>query len=210
MFGGSYFFWQEIEAYSTFSLFTPDSKLKTEATVFSSDCRFWSSQLFVDTADGARMALAEANHREEPETVDWRQLEFPATTNRNPRFFRADPDHEDMVKDQQVRRLVKLRKNEKTLTMAAARAGLSRKTARKYLKSGTLPSQCQPERYWSPNETRSHRSRCSNSSRKRPSTSVRPRIVPPISRSLPPSSRQARKRPNTPWQSFASCSRCRS
>ena len=53
-----------------------------------------------------------------------------------------------MVKDQQVRRLVKLRKNEKTLTMAAARAGLSRKTARKYLKSGKLPSQCQPERYW--------------------------------------------------------------
>ena len=80
--------------------------------------------------------------------ADWRQLEFPATTNRNPRFFRADPDHEDMVKDQQVRRLVKLKKNEKTLTMAAARAGLSRKTARKYLKSGKLPSQCQPERYW--------------------------------------------------------------
>ena len=53
-----------------------------------------------------------------------------------------------MVKNQQVRRLVKLRKNEKTLTMAAARAGLSRKTARKYLKSGKLPSQCQPERYW--------------------------------------------------------------
>ncbi len=41
-----------------------------------------------------------------------------------------------------------MRKNEKTLTMAAARAGLSRKTARKYLKSGKLPSQCQPERYW--------------------------------------------------------------
>ncbi len=47
-----------------------------------------------------------------------------------------------------MRRLVKLRKNEKTLTMVAARAGLSRKTARKYLKSGKLPSQCQPERYW--------------------------------------------------------------
>ena len=47
-----------------------------------------------------------------------------------------------------MRRLVKLRKNEKTLTMAAAKAGLSRKTARKYLKSGKLPSQCQPERYW--------------------------------------------------------------
>ena len=81
-------------------------------------------------------------------TADWRQLEFPATTNGIPRFFRADPDHEGMVKDQQVRRLVKLKKNEKTLTMAAAKAGLSRKTARKYLKSGKLPSQCQPERYW--------------------------------------------------------------
>ena len=80
--------------------------------------------------------------------VDWRQLEFPATTNGIPRFFRADPDHEGMVKDQQVRRLVKLKKNEKTLTMAAAKAGMSRKTARKYLKSGKLPSQCQPERYW--------------------------------------------------------------
>ena len=71
LFGGSFFSWQEIEAYSTFSLFTPDSKLKTEATVFSSDCRFWSSELFVDTADGARMALAVANHREEPETLKW-------------------------------------------------------------------------------------------------------------------------------------------
>ncbi len=81
-------------------------------------------------------------------TCDWRQLEFPATTNGIPRFFRADPDHEGMVKDQQVRRLVKLKKNEKTLTMAAAKAGMSRKTARKYLKSGKLPSQCQPERYW--------------------------------------------------------------
>ena len=80
--------------------------------------------------------------------ADWRQLEFPTTTNRIPHFFRADPDHEGMVKDQQVRRLVKLQKNEKTLTMAAAKAGLSRKTARKYLKSGKLPSQSQPERYW--------------------------------------------------------------
>ncbi len=43
---------------------------------------------------------------------------------------------------------MKLRKKEKTLTMAAAKAGLWRKTARKYLKSGNLPSQCQPERYW--------------------------------------------------------------
>ena len=44
-----------------------------------------------------------------------------------------------------MRRLVKLKKNEKTLTMAAAKAGMSRKTARKYLKSGKLPSQCQPD-----------------------------------------------------------------
>ena len=45
-----------------------------------------------------------------------------------------------MVKDQQVRRLVKLKKNQKTLTMAAAKAGMSRKTARKYLKSGKRAS----------------------------------------------------------------------
>ena len=65
--------------------------------------------------------------------IDWRRSEFSTATNRIPRFFRADPDHEGMVKDQQVRRLVKLKKNEKTLTMAAAKARLSRKTARKYL-----------------------------------------------------------------------------
>ena len=70
LFGGTLFTWQEVEAYSTFALFSPDSELKTEATVFSSDCRFWFSQLFVDTTDGARLALAVANHREEPETVE--------------------------------------------------------------------------------------------------------------------------------------------
>ena len=37
-----------------------------------------------------------------------------------------------------------MKKNEKTLTMAAAKAGMSRKTARKYLKSGKLSRQSQP------------------------------------------------------------------
>lgn len=53
-----------------------------------------------------------------------------------------------MVTDQQIRRLKKLRKKEKTLTMAAAKAGIARKTARKYLRSGKLPSECRPERSW--------------------------------------------------------------
>ena len=33
--------------------------------------------------------------------TDWRQLEFPRDDKWNSRFFRADPDHEGMVKDQQ-------------------------------------------------------------------------------------------------------------
>lgn len=41
-----------------------------------------------------------------------------------------------------------MRKKEKTLTMAAAKAGITRKTARKYLELGRLPSECQPERTW--------------------------------------------------------------
>ena len=43
---------------------------------------------------------------------------------------------------------MKLRKKEKTLTMAAAKAGMARNTARKYLKSGKLPSESWPERSW--------------------------------------------------------------
>ena len=43
---------------------------------------------------------------------------------------------------------MKLRKKEKTLTMVAAKAGMARNTARKYLKSGKLPSECRPERTW--------------------------------------------------------------
>ncbi len=53
-----------------------------------------------------------------------------------------------MVNDEQVRRLLKLRKREKTLATAAAKAGMDEKTARKWLGSGKLPSQCKIERSW--------------------------------------------------------------
>ncbi len=47
-----------------------------------------------------------------------------------------------MVTDNQVRILMKLINQEKLLKTAAAKAGMSEKTARKYRKSGKLPSQC--------------------------------------------------------------------
>jgi len=53
-----------------------------------------------------------------------------------------------MVTDQQVRRLMKLKKTEKTLASAAAKAGMDEKTARKWLRSGKLPSQRKVERHW--------------------------------------------------------------
>ena len=53
-----------------------------------------------------------------------------------------------MIKDQQVRRLFKLYQQEKHLAKAASKAGMSENTARKYLKSGTMPSQKRTERYW--------------------------------------------------------------
>jgi len=45
-----------------------------------------------------------------------------------------------MVKDNQVRILMKLINKESLLKTAAAKAGMSEKTARKYRKSGKLPS----------------------------------------------------------------------
>ena len=81
-------------------------------------------------------------------------------TTRMPGFIRAKADHAGMVNDEQVRRLVKLRKTEKTLATAAAKAGMddslprtnpgnrqryvrrNEKTARKWLGSERLPSQC--------------------------------------------------------------------
>jgi Mu transposase, C-terminal domain len=53
-----------------------------------------------------------------------------------------------MVTDQQVRRLLKLTQTEKTQAIAAAKAGMDRKTARKYLRSGKLPSERVSARTW--------------------------------------------------------------
>lgn len=53
-----------------------------------------------------------------------------------------------MVTDSQVRMLMKLVNQEQLLKTAAAKAGMSEKTARKYRKSGTLPSQCKVIHDW--------------------------------------------------------------
>ena len=53
-----------------------------------------------------------------------------------------------MVTDNQVRMLMKLINQEKLLKTAAAKAGMSEKTARKYRKSGKLPSQCKVIHDW--------------------------------------------------------------
>ncbi|MFC2146086.1 DUF1016 N-terminal domain-containing protein [Acidobacteriota bacterium] len=53
-----------------------------------------------------------------------------------------------MVTDQQVRRLMMLINKEKTLAIAASKAGMDAKTARKYIKLGKLPSQVKPEHTW--------------------------------------------------------------
>jgi hypothetical protein len=53
-----------------------------------------------------------------------------------------------MVTDQQMRRLMKLRKTEKTLATAASKAGMDEKTARNWVRLGKLPSQCQQKREW--------------------------------------------------------------
>jgi len=48
-----------------------------------------------------------------------------------------------MVTDEQARRLFAMKNKIKYLYQLADKAGMSTKTARKYLKSGKLPSQCQ-------------------------------------------------------------------
>jgi hypothetical protein len=53
-----------------------------------------------------------------------------------------------MVTDAQVRRLKRLSKTEKTQELAAAKAGMDVKTARKYQANGRLPSENIPERTW--------------------------------------------------------------
>ncbi len=53
-----------------------------------------------------------------------------------------------MVTDQQVRKLMKLTQTEKTKAIAAAKAGMDEKTARKYRRLGQLPSQLKKPRWW--------------------------------------------------------------
>lgn len=53
-----------------------------------------------------------------------------------------------MVTDQQVRRLFKLMQTESTQAIAAAKAGMDEKTARKYLTAGKLPSALKQEHTW--------------------------------------------------------------
>lgn len=53
-----------------------------------------------------------------------------------------------MVTDQQVRRLFKLMQTEATGYIAAAKAGMDEKTARKYLKAGRLPSELMTQHTW--------------------------------------------------------------
>ena len=53
-----------------------------------------------------------------------------------------------MVTDQQVRRLFMLNKKVKSRSIAAAKAGMDPKTARKYLRNGKLPSQIKSRHGW--------------------------------------------------------------
>ena len=53
-----------------------------------------------------------------------------------------------MVTDKQVRRLFAMKNKYQYLYQAADAAGMSNKTARKYLKSGVLPSQCRAVHDW--------------------------------------------------------------
>lgn len=53
-----------------------------------------------------------------------------------------------MVTDHQVRRLLSLTHTQPTLALAAAKAGMDEKTARKYRRLGKLPSQCHVEHNW--------------------------------------------------------------
>lgn len=53
-----------------------------------------------------------------------------------------------MVTDQQVRKLMKLIQTERTYALAASKAGMDEKTARKYRRLGMLPSQCRKEHTW--------------------------------------------------------------
>lgn len=57
-----------------------------------------------------------------------------------------------MVTNNQVRRLMKLIQSEKTLTLAAAKAGMDEKTARRYRKLRKLPSEVKMDHTWQTRE----------------------------------------------------------
>ena len=50
-----------------------------------------------------------------------------------------------MITDQQARKLMKLVKTEESVSTAAAKAGMCEKTARRYVRSGKLPSEARTE-----------------------------------------------------------------
>jgi hypothetical protein len=54
----------------------------------------------------------------------------------------------EMITDQQIRRLYKLMQTEKTKAIAATKAVMDEKTARKYIKAGMLPSDLKKVREW--------------------------------------------------------------
>ena len=58
-----------------------------------------------------------------------------------------------MVTDQQVRRLFKLIQSEKNFGIAAMKAGMDEKTARKYREMGKLPSELNQEHNWRTNSS---------------------------------------------------------
>ena len=53
-----------------------------------------------------------------------------------------------MITDEQVRRLMKRLQTDESLAVAAAKAGMDEKTARRYRRLGKLPSECRPEHTW--------------------------------------------------------------
>src|SRR6056297_2696435 len=58
-----------------------------------------------------------------------------------------------MVTNQQVRRLFKLIQSEKDFRIAAMKAGMDEKTARKYREIGKLPSELKQEHGWQTRKT---------------------------------------------------------
>ena len=61
-----------------------------------------------------------------------------------------------MVSDRQVRRMLELMQTEKTKALAADKAGMDEKTARKYVRLGKLPSEVRASHRWRTREDPFH------------------------------------------------------